>query len=176
MTNVDVSIVAHPQYAVATPGSMTAPHAGVWNAPIAQAAAPVSAPASSSYRDSYGWRLVKHAALLGVVAAAITFVFEAGTSPAVSLAYAVSSLIFLGVVALMDRQRFEAAGIHVESGLVQVPGHARNWHVAAPVAWQPAQQAPHTAAPMYPVQSPAALLAPLAYEMSAALTAPVDVT
>jgi hypothetical protein len=155
---------------------MTMPHAGVWNAPVAQPIA-TSAP-TSSYRDSYAWSLVKHAALLGVLAAAITFVFEAGRSPMLSLAYAASSLVFLAVVALVDRQRFEAAGrFSYEAPTMTIPGHARTWHVAAPVEWQPTRQAPPVATPQQHVPlSPAQQLAPLAYDLSVALMAPVDVT
>lgn len=179
-----------------TPGQ-TAPSQHVAGTATRPAAAPVTAQiarpiqSATPYRETYAWKLVKHAALLGVVAAAVIFVFTAGRSPMLSIAYAASSLVFLSVVALLDRHRFDssAGATTAKAPAVTIQGHARTWTVAAPAMAQPVVMARQPIAPQAVVQprpayaqpsfvqvQPDERLAPLAYEMAAALTTPVSVT
>lgn len=129
---------------------------------IAQQLMGTARPTVVAYRETYAWQLVKHAALLGVVAAAVMFVFAGGRSPLVSITYAASSLVFLAIVALLDRHRFESAtpASAPRATTVAVAGHARTWQVPATVV------------------RPSAVTQqlPIAYDLTAAFTGPVEVT
>lgn len=177
---------AHAALAQPVVGSATRPAAAPVTAPIARAIQ-----GATPYRETYAWQLVKHAALLGVIAAAIVFVFTAGRSPMLSIAYAASSLVFLSVIALLDRHRFESSAsiTTAKTPAITIQGHARTWTVAAPAMAQPVvmarqpispqpvvQPRPAYAQPSFAQVQPDERLAPLAYEMAAALTTPVSVT
>lgn len=102
--------------------------------------------------EPLAWLLAKHAAQLGVVAAVITFVLQGSGQPYLSLAYALSSIAFLVVVALVDRARFGLGDAATAPIVVEV---------VAPV--QPA------------APDPVHVLAPLQEQIAAALTR-VEVT
>jgi hypothetical protein len=120
------------------------------------------------YADGLEWLLVKHLVQVALVASVVLLVLEGGRAPVLSLAYAATSLLLMGLLALADRQRFNDRdpdlGI-IEFVAPQQPQVAAHEH--------PHQHHAHPQPQHYQRPAP---LTPLAHQMQVVMPQHVDVT
>lgn len=109
-----VGAVAH-QVAMTAPAH---PHPGM---PVQLAAEPQTQPTTRPYADGLAWQLLKHVMQLALVASVLLLVLHGGEMPMMALSYVATGLLLMGVISVIDRQRYADHDVDFEVLAVVAP-------------------------------------------------------